>query len=210
MFNKKNVMLSLAVILVFSLLLTACGGGQDPAEDQAEQEEQAESDKVTVTIAGGAVGQELEMTKKAARMYEKDNPDVKINVLDTPDLAQDRLGLYLQYLEAESSKVDLYQIDVIWPGDLEQHFLDLNNYGAEEVTDKHFQPIIENNTVDGKLVAMPWFTDAGVLYYRTDLLEKYGYDGPPETWTELENMAKKIQKGERDDGKSDFWGYVWQ
>ena len=212
MFNKKRVLLALSVVLVFSLLLTACGGGgQDQAEDGEQQAQEEKQDgKVTVTIAGGAVGQELEMTKKAARMYEEDHPNVNVKVLDTPDLAQDRLGLYLQYLEAESAKVDLYQIDVIWPGDLEQHFLDLNKYGADEVTDKHFQAIVENNTVDGKLVAMPWFTDAGLLYYRTDLLEKYGYDSPPETWTELENMAKKIQKGERAEGKQDFWGYVWQ
>ena len=211
MFNKKTAMLALSVLLVFSLLLTACGGGQDQATDEKSQESQEQkSEEVTVTIAGGAVGQELEMTKKAARMYEKNHPNVKIKVLDTPDLAQDRLGLYLQYLEAKSAKVDLYQIDVIWPGDLAQHFLDLNNYGAEKVTDKHFQAIVENNMVDGKLVAMPWFTDAGLLYYRTDLLKEYGYDAPPKTWTELEKMAKKIQAGERDKGKQDFWGYVWQ
>jgi trehalose/maltose transport system substrate-binding protein len=209
MFKKKTTILALAIVLVFSLLLTACSGGEDQVEQDQQEETQQEETK-TVTIAGGAVGQELEMTKKAARMYEKNHPNVKIKVLDTPDLAQDRLGLYLQYLEAESSKVDLYQIDVIWPGDLAQHFLDLNQYGAEKVTDDHFQAIVENNTVDGKLVAMPWFTDAGLLYYRTDLLEEYGYDAPPKTWSELEEMAKTIQSGEREKGKKDFWGYVWQ
>jgi trehalose/maltose transport system substrate-binding protein len=130
-------------------------------------------------------------------------------VLTTPDLANDRLGLYLQFFEAQSPEVDVYQIDVIWPGDLAEHLLDLNEYGGAEAAKEHFPAIITNNTVDGKLVGIPWFTDAGLLYYRTDLLEKYGYTAPPTTWDELEDMAQKIQDGERA-ANQDFWGYVWQ
>ena len=48
------------------------------------------------------------------------------------------------------------------------------------------------------------------FYYRTDLLEKYGYKEPPKTWEELTEMAKKIQDGERKDGKPDFHGFVFQ
>ncbi|MFW5873048.1 MAG: ABC transporter substrate-binding protein [Halanaerobiaceae bacterium] len=167
------------------------------------------AEEVEITVAGGAVGQELELTEKAAEMYMEENPDVEIEVLDTPDLAQDRLGLYLQFFEAESSEVDVYQIDVIWPGDLAEHFIDLSEYAEEDEIDMHFDEIIENNTVDGKLVAIPWFTDAGLLYYRSDLLEKYDLD-VPETWDELEEAAETIQEGEREEGNEDFVGYVWQ
>ncbi|MFW6266721.1 MAG: ABC transporter substrate-binding protein [Halanaerobium sp.] len=194
----KNLRSVMTVILVLVMIfgLSAAGFAQD-------------DEKKEITIAGGSVGIELELTKKAAEMFEEEHPDVKVDVYDTPDLSDDRKGLYLQYLEAESSKIDVFQVDVIWPGELAEHFLDLNEYGAQEVEDEHFESIIENNTVDGELVAIPWFTDAGLLYYRTDLLEEYGYDGPPETWTELEEMSKKIQEGEREENE-DFWGYVWQ
>lgn len=164
----------------------------------------------TITVAAGDVGQELKLAQEAAARYMEANPGVTINVLDTPDMADDRLGLYLQFFEAQSSEVDVYQIDVIWPGDLAEHFVDLYEYGAEEAVADHFPAIVENNTVDGRLVAIPWFTDAGLLYYRTDLLEKYGYDGPPATWDELDEMAETVMEGERADGNSDFWGFVYQ
>jgi trehalose/maltose transport system substrate-binding protein len=164
----------------------------------------------TVTVAAGAVGIELELTKAAAERYMEENPGVTVEVLETGDLADDRLAFYLQLFEAQSSDVDVMQIDVIWPGDLQQHFVDLYEYGAREAAEQHFPAIIQNNTVDGRLIGIPWFTDAGLLYYRTDLLEKYGYDGPPATWTELEDMAEMIQAGERAEGNPDFWGFVWQ
>ncbi|MEX2134077.1 MAG: ABC transporter substrate-binding protein, partial [Acidimicrobiia bacterium] len=110
---------------------------------------------------------------------------------------------------AQSSEGDVFQIDVIWPGDLAEHFVDLNEYGGAEEVANHFPAIVENNTVDGKLVGIPWFTDAGLLYYRSDLLEKYDLE-PPATWDELEAAALTIQEGERAEGNQDFWGYVWQ
>ena len=164
----------------------------------------------TITVAAGAVGQELELVQAAAARYMEQNPGVTVNILDTPDLADDRLGLYLQFFEARSSEVDVYQIDVIWPGDLEVHFVDLFEFGAGDVVGEHFPAIVENNTVDGRLIAIPWFTDAGLLYFRTDLLDKYGFDGPPATWSELTEMAQVIQDGERAEGNADFWGFVWQ
>mgnify|MGYP000986796115 FL=1 len=167
------------------------------------------AEPVQITVATGAVGQELEISREAAARYMELHPDVKVTVLDTPDMVQDRLGLYLQFFEAQSSEVDVYQVDVIWPGDLAEHFLDLYEYGGKEVADLHFPEIVENNTVDGKLVAIPWFTDAGLLYYRTDLLKEYGLE-PPTTWDELEAAAKKVQADERAKGNQDFWGYVWQ
>jgi len=68
---------------------------------------------------------------------------------------------------------------------------------------------VANNTIDGKLLAMPWFTDVGLLYYRKDLLEKYD-EKVPTTWEELATMAKKIQDAERASGAKDMQGFVFQ
>jgi trehalose/maltose transport system substrate-binding protein len=189
----KNIVVA-SLIVVVSVLA--------PLSSQAED--------VVVTIASGTVGMEKELIDTAAEMYMESHPGVTVKALETPELATDRLGLYLQFFEAKSGEVDVYQIDVIWPGDLAEHLVDLNQYGGVEAAKEHFPAIVQNNTVDGKLVGIPWFTDAGLLYYRKDLLEKYGYTDAPKTWDQLEEMAMKIQEGERAAGNQDFWGFVWQ
>jgi trehalose/maltose transport system substrate-binding protein len=222
--TKRILWMLLGLLIVTALAVSACGTADEPVDtgmeeepaeetvaEEAEEEEPAEeAEPVTVRVFAGNVGQELELTKAAAERYMAANPDVTVEVVDTPDFVEDRLGVYLQLFEAQSPEGDIFQIDVIWPGDLATHFVDLYEYGAAEVAGEHFPAIIENNTVDGALVGIPWFTDAGLLYYRTDLLEKYGYDSGPSTWEELEEMAATIQEGEREDGNEDFWGYVWQ
>ncbi|HEU4952293.1 MAG TPA: extracellular solute-binding protein, partial [Holophagaceae bacterium] len=63
--------------------------------------------------------------------------------------------------------------------------------------------------VQGRLVALPWFIGAGVLYYRKDLLEKYRIP-VPRTWDDLAAAAARIQAGERAAGDPRMWGYVFQ
>ena len=79
-------------------------------------------------------------------------------------------------------------------------FLDLTEAAADVVAD-HFPSIIESQTVDGKLVALPFFTDAPALYYRKDLLDKHGAEVPT-TWEELTATAQKIMDAERAEGAS--------
>lgn len=119
----------------------------------------------------------------------------------------DRLAIYNQQFGAQSSDIDVVQIDVIHPGILAQHFIDLSEPLAD-LAALHFPALIENNTVDGALVAMPWFTDAGLLFYRQDLLDKYSFEVPV-TWDELEEAAAAIQEGERAE-HPDFAGFAFQ
>ena len=133
---------------------------------------------------------------------------IKVDLILAEKSATDRLAIYRQQLGANSSDVDVYMVDVIWPGILAEYAEDLKP--AITDLDKFFPAIVANNTVNNKLVAVPYYTDAGLLYYRKDLLQKYGFSGPPQTWAELEEQSKKIQEGERAAGNADFWGFVWQ
>ncbi len=178
---------SIQRVLVFSIMTALVMG--IPLMSGAE-------DKVVITMTGSSVGQEGDLIREGAELYMKEHPNVDIQIFDVPDSTTARFILYLKKLTAQDPEIDIYQIDVIWPGEMAEFFVDLYQHGADQLTGEHFPELIQNNTVDGRLVAMPWFTDAGLLYYRTDLLEKYGYSAPPETWDELEEMAKTIQDGE--------------
>ena len=109
---------------------------------------------------------------------------------------------------ARSPAVDAMMLDVIWPGAFAPNLIDLRPALSANAA-LQSPSLIENDTVGERLVAMPWFGDFGILYFRTDLLKKYGYSRPPKTWVELGAMAAKIQGGERKTNPN-FYGFVFQ
>jgi trehalose/maltose transport system substrate-binding protein len=134
---------------------------------------------------------------------------IHVQQLPPPEGALNELDLWRELLQKGSQTPDVYGVDVIWPGILANHFLDLKPYFATELSSKD-AVLVKSYSVGEKLVAIPYHTNVATLLYRTDLLRKYGYKTPPKTWDELEKMAARIQAGERAAGKKDFWGYVWQ
>lgn len=161
----------------------------------------------TISIACDSVGAGAEICKQGAAAWEKKTGHT-VKLVTVPTSGSERLGLYQQLLAAESPVVDIFMIDVVWPGTLGNYFVDLKKYAGNSLND-HFPAIIKNNTIGEKVIAMPWFTDAGLLYYRKDLLQKHS-EKVPETWEELTATAKKIQDAERKSGNEKLWGYVWQ
>ncbi|HBM29344.1 ABC transporter substrate-binding protein [Halomonas sp. CnH100-B] len=161
-----------------------------------------------LTISCGAVGAELTLCQEGVRAWEEKTGH-SVDVVSTPNSSTERLSLYQQILSANSSDIDVMQIDVVWPGLLANHLLDLREVLGEDAAAGHFDTIVTNNTIDDRLVAMPWFTDAGVLYYREDLLEKHGHEVPT-TWQELTEIARDIQNAEREAGNDRMQGFVFQ
>jgi trehalose/maltose transport system substrate-binding protein len=167
----------------------------------------AQAGAVEIAISCGSVGKELEICKQGVEAWEKKTGN-KVKVVTAPNSSTEQLALAQQHLAAGSTDIDVFNVDIVWPGILGTFFLDLKQYsnGAEK---EHFEAIVANNTIDGKLVAMPWFTDAGILYYRKDLLDKHK-EKIPTTWEELTATAKKVQDAERKGGNKDMWGFVFQ
>mmetsp|Transcript_33422 Transcript_33422/g.73108 ORF Transcript_33422/g.73108 Transcript_33422/m.73108 type:complete len:1142 (-) Transcript_33422:241-3666(-) len=106
------------------------------------------------------------------------------------------------------NRMDIFRTEASWVYAMKDSLYDLTEVlGSRRSL---FDPrTIEAFTVDGKLLAIPSFLDMTVLYYRADLLEKYGL-GVPQTWNEMEVAARTIQAGERAEGTADFFGLQWQ
>ena len=75
-----------------------------------------------ISISCGAVGQELALCQEGVDAWAKQTGN-EVAVISTPNSTTERLALYQQILAAGSSDIDVFQIDVIWPGILGNHFI---------------------------------------------------------------------------------------
>lgn len=109
--------------------------------------------------------------------------------------------------QAGGGDIDLIGGDVIWPAQFAANgwIADLSDRFTEEDRADFLEGPVESNTYDGKVYGVPWFTDAGMLYYRKDLLEQSGFSEPPKTWDELKEQTQKVVE---DSGTK--FGFVFQ
>ena len=160
-----------------------------------------------LAIACGALGLERTLCAESVTAWEQQTGH-QVTLVSTPNSSTERLALYQQVLAAGTDDIDVLQIDVVWPGILHRHLIDLAPYLGDAPA-AHFPALIDGSTVQGRLVAMPWWTDAGVLYYRKDLLERYHLT-PPDTWDALKHAAEQILDAEHRSGNTGLQGFVWQ
>jgi trehalose/maltose transport system substrate-binding protein len=198
--RAKQWPISSFLLMFFFLFFISC--------NRSASDSPATPPVITFIGWGPATQRELSMDQSVFDDFTR-KTGIRVDFIPGPESMTERLDLYRRYLGAKSSTPDVYYIDVVWPAILANQMVDLNQYLAKESADQ-LETELRNDTVNGRLIGMPFDTELGVLYYRADLLRKYGYRNPPATWDELEKMAARIQAGERAGGNKDFWGYVWE
>ncbi|WP_371008973.1 ABC transporter substrate-binding protein [Mesorhizobium sp. RCC_202] len=162
---------------------------------------------VELSIVSGDTGNGIKVLREILDRFEKKSGN-KVDIVVIPPSTTDQFGQYRLWLAAGSSDIDVYQTDVIWAPQLASQLVDLTE-ATKDVVGAHFPSIIKSQTVNGRLVALPIFTDAPALYYRKDLLDKYGAKVPA-TWKELQDTARLVMDKERAAGNKGIWGYVFQ
>lgn len=164
-------------------------------------------EKLTL-MPGAWSGNTIDFLRNQIADWEKET-GVAVEILSVPNNGSEILAIAQQNLAAQNPDVDIYPMDIVWQGMLGRYFIDLQEHFPAEEIARYNPAAIEANMIGGRLVGIPFYGDISMFYYRTDLLEKYGFGGPPATWTELREMSEKIQEGERAAGNQNFWGFVF-
>jgi multiple sugar transport system substrate-binding protein len=153
-----------------------------------------------LTFSGSALGPEAEVVSRQLTQFAARHPGVDVRLRVTPDAADQRRQLYVQWLNAHAPEPDVLQLDVIWTAEfagagwirpLQATAGDADDFIAAAWQAAHWRDT---------LYALPWFVDVGLLYWRTDLLES-----PPRSIAELRDAAIRIK------GREPLrFGLVWQ
>ncbi len=162
-----------------------------------------------ITIMPGAwSGNTIDFLRQQIKPWEEKN-NTKVEILNVPNNGTEILAIMQQNLAAENSDIDINAMDVVWQGMLERYAVDMKQFFTPEEIAKYTPATISLNTIKDRLIAVPFYGDVGLFYYRTDLLKKYGFNEPPKTWAEVKEMSDKVQAGERAAGNANFWGFVY-
>ncbi|WP_100371983.1 ABC transporter substrate-binding protein [Bacillus sp. FJAT-45037] len=196
-FFKRMAMGTFAVSM--SVMLAACGGNEptsdtpaDPETDTDSGEEAAVDDDEVVTITYARGFDATEGNTKLVEAFMEQNPNIKVEFQEMPADTGAQHDSYVTAFSAQSAEIDVFDVDVIWPAEFAQanYALELDRFIDQDGIDMdaYFPGTVQSGNVGGKQFAMPKFTDAGLLYYRSDII-----DTPPATWDELIEMASAHQ-----------------
>ena len=164
------------------------------------------SEPQVVFAVGGAPG-ELAFWEQVVTDFETAT-GVRTRLLRRPaDTDQQRQGLIIA-LKAGMADPDVFLMDVAWLGLFAaSKWLTPLEHIDRSAFFAHLLHLVDVH--NGQLLALPVYLDAGLLYYRRDLLEKFAIPQPPETWQELLEQAQTVQRQMRQTTPN-FYGFVWQ
>jgi multiple sugar transport system substrate-binding protein len=191
---SRRQFLRLSVGLAAVLGGAGCGGG----------EQAGGATSITLTFIPDEAGG---LEKLIREFNERNRGEIQVNWREMPAASADYFEQIQAELQSGKSTVDVIGGDVIWPAQFAANgwILDLSERFTGEMRGDYLDGPLEAVQYEGKTWGVPWFTDAGMFYYRKDLLEKSRLSEPPQTWGEMKQIVEKVQA---DQGTR--YGYVFQ
>ena len=167
---------------------------------------QEESDgPVTITYYGRP---DTELEKEIIAAFEAENPNIKVNYVELPSSSNDRLKTIQTVLQTGGSEMDVFAGDACWPAIFISAgwVTPLDEYLDDGVKESFIDTMLSAYTFNGNTYGLPFMADVTALYYRQDLLDKYGFP-VPENYDELLEYSKVIMEGEQNEDLYGF-GYI--
>ena len=168
----------LRVLPLVAPLLAGCGSTAD--------------DRVTIRFWG--MGREGEVVAELVQGFERENPGIRVRVQQIPwSAAHEKL------LTAYVGEVtpDVAQLGNTWVPEFSVlgALAPLDSFVARSTIDssQFFAGIWRTNVVGDTLFGIPWYVDTRLIFYRTDILARAGYEAPPATWAEWRTAMERIK-----------------
>ena len=151
-------------------------------------------------------GQDIVNWKPFVKEFEQKNPDIRINLVEGPFDTNLVENLYTSAFLLGDSPYDIINMDIVWVPKFAAAgwVMDLTDRISPEQLSKFIPGNVEGGRYRGKLYRIPHASDAGMLYYRKDILKQAGIPAP-KTFEEMVKISQNLQK----QGKI-TWGYLWQ
>jgi multiple sugar transport system substrate-binding protein len=187
-FSRRNFMKGAGAVVAAGAAapaLAACGSGGSTATSGG---------KTTITFASAkffaqeSTGQIVDEYNKSQKLVT-----VQFQELPTPSQSTEVHQQLVQALSARDGSIDVFTGDIIWISEFAGAgwSAPLDDYYGSSVKAGYFPGAIDACTYNGSLHALPWYLDAGMLYYRKDLLDA-AHIAAPTTWSELVSAAQKL------------------
>lgn len=194
---KKLISLALTAVLA-AALFAGCGSSSSTSQPAAEGESQAAQtgEDVTLQVLWFSDGTEGEVMMELVEMYQEENPNVTIELIETP---YDDVETKLKNMLAAGAPPALARVSSYAP--FANQLLDLTEYTeAGEAFRDNFTEAVATD-IDGRMVAAPMDITANGMLYNKTAFEKAGVSVPTSpddvwTWDEyIEAVKTVMEKG---------------
>ncbi|HLL78360.1 MAG TPA: ABC transporter substrate-binding protein [Ktedonobacteraceae bacterium] len=196
-FINKGLLAGVGATALGSTLLAACGGSSTSTS----------SGPVSIQFAA-LVDNTGEQTAEINKFNQLNAGKINVQYVQLPPVATDQFSKFVTAFQSQSSTPDVVHIDVTWPAQFATPgwLAPLDSYVNSSYLSQFWPSAANVGKINGHIYGIQRYMDIGMLYYRTDLVQKYGGGTPPQTRDDMQAMATKILAGESGNGIK--YGYL--
>ena len=187
------------------LVAAACGGGGSSSPGTGSSDSGADFSKQGDIEVWQGKDTSGNFNKLIAK-FNASHPNGKVVFHVLPDSADQQRQQMIQNTQIKNPKMAVLSVDVVWTAEFAAKGYVEALPADQFPTDGFLKATVDSATYFNKLYAYPSTSDGGLLYYRKDLLDKYGISAAPTTFDEMKSACQKVQAGEKDSSLNCFAG----